>query len=123
MKKLTASMLALMIIAAPMAAQAKAAKLIGKWKVVKVKRNDKEKPFPKHLEMIVEFKKGGGFITSLTHNGKTRSKSGTWKISDGKLITSIGGRTDKVDFAVSAKKLRLTKSEDGKTETLFLKRQ
>jgi uncharacterized protein (TIGR03066 family) len=123
LKKLAATIFMISLIATPLAAHAKGAKLIGKWTVTEIRRNEKKKNLPKGMEMLVEFKKGGKMIATMSYRGRSKSKEGSWKLKGEKLVTKMGGKTDEVDYTVSAKRLKLIKKAKGKTEVMTLKKK
>ncbi len=109
----------LTVFAAP-EAHAGAKDLIGKWEVVSVETNGHLKLVPFTIEIIVQFKSGGKLTISFTHEGKTRTKVGTYKVKGKQLSMSIDGITDKVTYRRKARKLTLYSRS--KKETTELKR-
>jgi uncharacterized protein (TIGR03066 family) len=82
--------------------------LVGKWTAVAREMKGKREPRPADLQMLVEFVKGGKFISTAARGKESKSREGTWKVEGNKLTTVLKGKAETVTFEIKGNKLTLT---------------
>ena len=110
--------LAVMASLAPAAAQAAPA-FVGVWRARSRVIQGKTSPIPKGATIIVVFKPGGAYRSSLTqkhgHEPHTSVQEGVWKLAGRTLIVTAGKKadrkTDKMSYRVKGRTLTLTQQD------------
>lgn len=113
--------LLLTVVLSASEAHAGAKDLIGKWNVVSVETNGHLKPVPFTIEIILEFKSGGKLTIIFVQRGKTRTKTGTYKVKGKRVSITLDGITDNVTYRRKGQNLTLHSRK--KKETTRLKKR
>lgn len=113
MKKIAFPLLALFIFALPAEAQTSKTRLYGKWRARYMTNSDGEKEtLPHGARIVFEFKRDGSLIAVMSIDGESETKTGTWTIKGKTLELTVDGKTDKMGFKVTAKKLEIINREN-----------
>jgi hypothetical protein len=108
--------LAVMASLAPAAAHAAPA-FVGVWRARSRVIQGKTSPIPTGVTIVVEFKPGGAYRSSLTqkhgHKPHTSVQEGAWKLVGRTLIVAAGKKTEKnrMSYRVKGRTLTLTQQD------------
>ncbi|MFH2009844.1 MAG: lipocalin family protein [bacterium] len=114
--------IALLAFVAPRADAAHGAKLIAKWRAVKMVVDGKEHPVNAPRKIVYEYRAGGKFIVVMSQGKQSRTLEGTWKATASKVTMTVKGKTEIAPYKVTGARLRMTKTLAGKKIVFYMKR-
>ena len=120
-KTLTFALIAFFVAGLGLAAASQEQELVGKWKVVRWIKKDKEGAPPADVVVTMAFRADHQWIGEVTAKGKTMPQErGRWELKGNQLVTTSKRGSDAMTISLKGNTLELSKA--GASDKLVLQR-